>query len=812
MGKLATLRDQLRKRALYIAPYVFDELALRLIGEEHDDQEVVEAKDLNDPIWKIVRLNSLEVALLDLPLFQRLRHVRQLGLAHLVYPTATHSRLDHSIGTMIAAKRMFEMIRQNSDSMPNDLMDNFAKITSFAALLHDVGHTAFSHCGEAALNSMLGSEFLEIQSVLADFFGEKPQRIAGKKPADPLFPEYKRPPSSELISVLLVLSPAMEKFIEKQSKPVAVDRFLLTAAALITGRGYQLDNDRHEYSFISSIISGDLDADKIDYVARDAYFSGVPISADVERLVSQLIAAPISKSTELENGTVDFKHLGNKTQFILSLRRAGISAFELFVMTRSYLFERIYSHQKIRAAERALENTLRGFLVTIRGDEKTNVSSMMNILFTPTGDDGVLHEMLRHEDFTAFASDTLLRRLPRRAIAINQRFTKDFNTDNQVSPSSIMIPFQQASKAAMEDAVSLENEVIERAGLSDDDDVIIDWPRFNPVNEDPQLYVWDPKEAHKLSKLSRYFNVQQLSNAYRDVKQIAWVFCAPRNRVAVGVVTALLFQEKFDILLGTEAFHRAKLAEKDVHNYLSNIKAPKGDKKTKIAIENLKNGFSDSRLIPSRGYLVSALSDLGAASGIVASRVEKTFVEIPFYRSFAGDLTAAMDVLGLLIRHAQSSIGEFKAPKPGATTSAKDKKKREAEFQQSILNFAKASKDIAYRFDVFEATKANGGFVDLIFRLKDQRVEIVVELKSELSECKKIFEKHAGQSAVYAADRFARVSILYAQYKSPHPVTIDQTIEIRKSAKVTNQLVFCVGQNAFGGIPSSRGATTTRIS
>ncbi|WP_374314082.1 HD domain-containing protein [Dongia sp.] len=834
MGNLDALQGKLKSVSKFIVPYIFEVLAPRLIETTDPDYlDVSDSKDLNDPIWKIVRLRKLEVALLNLPLFQRLRHVRQLGLAHLVYPTAVHSRLDHSIGTMIAARRMYEMILANTDKIDQAKAKKFGEIASFAALLHDAGHTAFSHCGETVLSTMLPGEFSRIEKELQTFYS--------KGDGAKTFKESKRPPAAELISVLFVLSPSMRRFLTNHEIPVAIERFILTAAGLIIGRGYQLEEGDDEFNFISSIVSGDLDADKIDYVARDAYFSGVPISADVDRLISQLVAAPVTKDTTV-NGKQADQHLklNNKTRYDLGIRRAGISAFEMFVMTRSYLFERIYSHQKIRAAERALERTVRLFvghlLPDIAKDDRDKPESIklvteglqkvFDLLFVATGDDGVLHEMLRHGDYEEWANRILLRRLPMRGLAINQRVAKEFVADGNGTPMSILLPFKYVSRIATDSAQlrELETEIKASSGLDESDYVIIDWPSFNPVSENPKLYVWDHKEPKNLSTLSRYFNVQQLSNAYRDVKQTAWVFCSPSNRVKVGVTTALILEEKFDLLLGMEAFHRAKLLDHEVTDYLNHLSPPIGNERGRIALDNLRQNILDCRLIPSVKQLEEAFADLEEPEiPRVANKIESAFLTHPFLRGYSDHLAEAMAVLAFLIRHAQTTIGNFPQPSrkarvkgdedlaPDAASEDEKKKKREATFQQSVREFVQADRATNARFEIIDGGHVGGGAFDLVFQSKTPpMVSVVVELKSEDAKYEKIYDRSAGQPSVYATDRFGRASILYVQYKQMESVSVSDTIELRR-ASGSNQVTFCLAQNAFGGKPSERGGGTSKI-
>src|ERR1700733_12343593 len=96
---------------------------------------------LRDPIHGDIELSSLETAILDLPVMQRLRGIKQLGTAHLVYPGTLHTRFDHSVGVCAVAHRIVASLRRSGLQVPAELEDAIG----VAALLHDVTHVPFGH-------------------------------------------------------------------------------------------------------------------------------------------------------------------------------------------------------------------------------------------------------------------------------------------------------------------------------------------------------------------------------------------------------------------------------------------------------------------------------------------------------------------------------------------------------------------------------------------------------------------------------------------------------------------------------------------
>src|SRR5919202_17901 len=101
---------------------------------------------LRDPLWNNIRLDPLTLELVDTRAFQRLRYVRQLGLAHLVYPGATHTRFEHALGAHHLARRALDMLAGRGGL--GDVPPGEVAVARAAALLHDIGHYPFSHALE----------------------------------------------------------------------------------------------------------------------------------------------------------------------------------------------------------------------------------------------------------------------------------------------------------------------------------------------------------------------------------------------------------------------------------------------------------------------------------------------------------------------------------------------------------------------------------------------------------------------------------------------------------------------------------------
>ncbi|MDF1502070.1 HD domain-containing protein [Roseisolibacter sp. H3M3-2] len=189
---------------------------------------------IRDPLWNNVRVEDAALRLVDTRVFQRLRYVRQLGLAYLVYPGATHSRFEHALGAYHLARTTLGLLAERGEL--RRVPDEEPAIVRAAALLHDVGHYPFSHA-------------LEEIGV----------------------------PHHEDVARPLITEGEVADILRETVAPDAPARVY----ALVCGRGE---------SPLQGLISGSLDLDKIEYLKRDALMCGVPYGEiDVDRLLNALV-------------------------------------------------------------------------------------------------------------------------------------------------------------------------------------------------------------------------------------------------------------------------------------------------------------------------------------------------------------------------------------------------------------------------------------------------------------------------------------------------------------------------------------------
>jgi len=234
-------------------------------------------KVIRDPIHGYIELDEVALTLVDTPVMQRLRRIKQLGLTSLVYPGANHTRFEHSLGTYHLANLLADCMSKESESGKgvDGGTDEGAGQTELrvAALLHDIGHGPLSHVTENIIREHTGRSHEDVYQILKSNLGE-------------IFERYS-------ISI-----PRVAKHIKGE-----------------TGFGAALNSD--------------IDIDRMDYLVRDAHYTGVPLSVDLVRLIHEM------------------RFLDGK----LVIGSGGIRAAESLLLSRFLMHPTVYYHHVTRIAE-----------------------------------------------------------------------------------------------------------------------------------------------------------------------------------------------------------------------------------------------------------------------------------------------------------------------------------------------------------------------------------------------------------------------------------------------------------------------------
>ena len=265
------------------------------------------AAELRDPLHGPIAVTRGELQVIDAPHFQRLRRVKQLGFADQVFPGAIHNRYLHSIGAMHIAGRLFDVLRDANTWLAGPDGDRLRQTVRLAALLHDIGHPPLSHSAEALL----------------------PDQAALAVPCRPVRDGQA---SHEDMTLKLVLDSSLTRVIEDAFVGHGIEP---SHVAALVDDHVQVDDDVFRVdgkllrSLLHAMVSGELDVDRMDYLARDSYFAGVKYgSYDLHWLMSNALAVP-------DGGVVR-----------LGLDIRAVPAFEHFLLARYHMFQMVYFHPK----------------------------------------------------------------------------------------------------------------------------------------------------------------------------------------------------------------------------------------------------------------------------------------------------------------------------------------------------------------------------------------------------------------------------------------------------------------------------------
>lgn len=298
--------------------------------------------ELRCPVHGFIPINDWEREIINQPAFQRLRRIRQLAWTDQVYPGAMHTRFEHSLGVMHLATQLYDSIVERSRVVLTDLYGydeaGFQRdriLVRLAALLHDVGHSPFSHAGE-------------------DVFPLRPHN-------------NKRYVHEEYSAAIIrhLLKDAIENHPLNGNYEFKSD----DVAALIEGSSRSA---RHV--FWRDIITGQMDADRMDYLLRDSLHAGVDYGKyDWRRLLNTVVAIELP---EPEGGEA-MKGLR------LGVTEGGMHAAEGLVLARYFMFTQVYFHKTRVAYDHHLRHTLSvllpgGVFPPPHGDEQEKLLANLN--------------------------------------------------------------------------------------------------------------------------------------------------------------------------------------------------------------------------------------------------------------------------------------------------------------------------------------------------------------------------------------------------------------------------------------------------
>src|SRR5215472_2023956 len=261
---------------------------------------------IRDPIHGTIPVDDRETAVIDHPFYQRLRYVKQLGFGDLAFPGATHTRHAHSLGAMHVASRLFYSVSARAD-LSAEAEARFRAVVRLAVLCHDLGHMPLSHASEAIAPPRASLK-------LPSWLGDQSSDLA----------------SHEDFTAKILLDSPLSEVIDRHFASDGVSAE--ATVALITGAeppGSVRFRDRgiDWMPILRAMVSGELDADRMDYLLRDSFYTGVNYGRfDLDWIVQNLNPAE-------KDGRV-----------YLALSRSAAFAFEDFLLSRHHMFISVYYH------------------------------------------------------------------------------------------------------------------------------------------------------------------------------------------------------------------------------------------------------------------------------------------------------------------------------------------------------------------------------------------------------------------------------------------------------------------------------------
>ena len=531
-------------------------------------------KVFNDPVWGTIELLPWEVLLLDSPLVQRLRGVRQLGLAHYVYPGAGHDRLEHARGVVEASERMLSRLARNAknrslygsvDQAIPQLCDDDHYVIRLAALLHDLGHGPFSHAIEPLIEQRYAAEFKALANCARTTF----EGVAGVS-------------VSEAIAVLLVLSGAMDAVLNHPSFkfPKSKEDLAVRLVARIIGARSHLSA-----SYLSGVVSGPVDADKLDYMARDGHHAGLSVGLDTDRLLSKLEVITITPENvppRLQELKARAEASEQRRIYDMGISMSGIGAYEQMIVGRVVLYDRLYYHQKVRAADAMAQR-----LVQVAEAERGSAFSIRD-LFLDVSDDTMVEVLggrlatpeMRGggERAGELARRIRERRLYHRALAFASRFVGGLEgfEEEGVRDSERAALWRQVTRKldTFEAITQFEREIFDVAGEIAHADptleaslaalrpehVIVDLPA-NKARPSGNLLL-TRTENDEVGLPNLYFDPERWSNAYDQQKRCGYVFCPHEHIALVSMASRIALFRRFRIGVAPSADRFAKTSGK----------------------------------------------------------------------------------------------------------------------------------------------------------------------------------------------------------------------------------------------------------
>ncbi len=446
--------------------------------------------------------------MLDLPLLQRLRQVHQTSLVSYVFPGCNHNRFEHTLGVIQQAQRLIDAVnRQYSPKRPLFKPTTIHSLR-LAALFHDCGHSCFSHISE---------DLYESCPDMANFLG------SGISPN--CHPH-------EALSALILTSEPVKQIIAEIEEYYDIHFDIEMAANWIMGKSVESGGKKKHYE--TQVINGPFDADKLDYIFRDAHYSGLPVGLDLDRLWS---SCKVGKTAD-----------GDK---VLTLHQASVTPLEQILFSKINLFAIVYQHPKVRAAEKMFQSIIedaktRPNSINFRiAGRKLDLNRATDYLWLT--DEVFFAEALgrnQQDELHKSLHDIRYRRLLVRALTISQ----DTVAVKCNSGFMQLRKLNQRGASTYKAKRELALDILRAAnleGIIGRQDIWVDLPSDPSFGEADRTFVRTASKS--LRKVSDLFPIHYWSELFKNYKWRGHVFCPQEYQQQVHEAALQVFRDEFKL-------------------------------------------------------------------------------------------------------------------------------------------------------------------------------------------------------------------------------------------------------------------------
>lgn len=482
-------------------------------------------KVIHDPLWGSNLFYSWEIAVIDSPIFQRLRRVHQTGTALFTYPTSSHSRFTHSLGVVILADRLLRKLQDpaRSPTAAGTLSSKDIYEVRIAALLHDIGHCFFSHTSEQILGKM---------AIIHEVKKEEPFRGSDAIALHEIFAYYVL--NHEIF--INFWQDVKKMFDDKGNVPD-----LSNIAKIIIGKDIS-----PEKRFLTEIITGPYDVDKLEYLYRDGYNAGINLAYDIERFFYRIKVADTSK----------YSGVKNEHRMVMDL--AGVTAIEQLVFSKMMLYSYMYHHQKVRCADCLIRDIIRTLL-----NEDHPLIRTDNII-----------DFLNYTDFdilSCFAADSgteidfIIKKLQnrdllKRCFVVCRDYVVGFRADDKVAAAYERLCTHM--RDILGDQIELRQKILEqinsRSGKKYNlHDFYIDMPELPLIEEAARSPVQLPNQ--EIEPMSEYFQLEGWQKIYEIKKLRGYFFVKSEIVDLANEVIRQFIQKEYGLTFTSMASQMAKV-------------------------------------------------------------------------------------------------------------------------------------------------------------------------------------------------------------------------------------------------------------